>query len=52
MNTSKNEFLSSLLDDEAGDFEKRRLLDELTKDDELAQTFTRYALMGEVMRTG
>ena len=50
MNTSKNEFLSSLLDDEAGDFEKRRLLDELTKDDELAQTFTRYALMGEVMR--
>ncbi len=50
MNTSKNEFLSSLLDDEAGDFEKRRLLDELTKNDELAQTFTRYALMGEVMR--
>lgn len=51
MNTSKNEFLSSLLDDEAGGFEQRRLLDEMTKDDELAQTFGRYALIGEVMRS-
>lgn len=52
MNTSKNEFLSALLDDEAGDFERRRLLDELKKDDELGQTLSRYALIGETMRAG
>lgn len=51
MYTSKNEYLSSLLDDEAGGFEQRRLLDEMTKDQELAQTFGRYALIGEVMRS-
>lgn len=54
MNTSKNEFLSALLDDEAGEFERRRLLDELNRDDEsgqvLGQTLNRYALVGEVMR--
>lgn len=52
MNTSKEEFLSAFLDDEAGEFERRRLLDELGKDGELAQTFSRYALIGEAMRTG
>lgn len=52
MNTSKNEFLSALLDDEAGDFERRRLLDELNKDDELGQTLSRYAFIGETMRAG
>ena len=52
MNTSKTEFLSALLDDEAGEFEQRRLLDELNKDAELGQTLSRYALMGEVMRAG
>lgn len=51
MNTSKTEFLSAFLDDEAGEFERRRLVNELAKDDELAQTFNRYALMGEAMRT-
>ena len=52
MNTSKNEFLSALLDDEAGEFERRRLLNELNADDELRQTLSRYALAGEVMRSG
>ncbi|MEZ5449504.1 MAG: sigma-E factor negative regulatory protein [Thiolinea sp.] len=50
MNTSKQEFLSAWLDGETGDFEQRRLLDELTQDDELAQTLGRYATIGEVMR--
>jgi sigma-E factor negative regulatory protein RseA len=52
MNTSKTEFLSALLDDEAGEFEQRRLLDELKKDDALGQTLSRYALIGEAMRAG
>lgn len=52
MNTSKDEFLSALLDDEAGDFERRRLLDELAGDDKLARKFGNYALIGEVMRAG
>ncbi|HRJ52113.1 MAG TPA: sigma-E factor negative regulatory protein [Candidatus Thiothrix moscowensis] len=52
MNTSKTEFLSALLDDEAGEFERRRLLDELRKDDELGNTLSRYALIGETMRAG
>ena len=52
MNTSKTEFLSALLDDEAGEFEQRRMLDELKKDDELGQTLSRYALIGEAMRAG
>lgn len=50
MNTSKTEFLSAFLDDEAGEFERRRLVDELSRDDELGQTLGRYALLGEVMR--
>lgn len=52
MNTSKTEFLSAFLDDEAGDFERRRLLDELKKDDALGQSLSRYALIGEAMRAG
>lgn len=51
MNASKEEFLSALLDDEAGNFEQRRLLDELSKDADLGDTFSRYALIGEVMRS-
>lgn len=31
--------------------EQRRLLDELSKDAELGNTFSRYALIGEVMRS-
>jgi negative regulator of sigma E activity len=52
MNTSKEEFLSAFLDDEAGEFERRRLLDELKKDEELGQTLSRYVFMGEAMRAG
>ena len=52
MNTIKEELLSAFLDDESGDFERRRLLDELKKDDELGQTLSRYAFMGEAMRAG
>ncbi len=54
MDTSKHEFLSALLDDEAGEFERRRLLNELSRDNEsgqaLGQTLNRYALVGEAMR--
>lgn len=50
MNTSKEEFLSAFLDDESGEFERRRLLDELKKDDALGQTLSRYAFIGETMR--
>ena len=52
MNTIKEELLSAFLDDESGDFERRRLLDELKKDEELGQTLSRYAFMGEAMRAG
>lgn len=52
MNTSKQEFLSAFLDDEAGEFERRRLLEELKKDDELGDTLSRYAFIGEAMRAG
>lgn len=52
MNTSKSEFLSALLDDESGEFEQRRLLNELRKDDELGHTLSRYAFIGEAMRAG
>jgi len=51
MSTSKTEYLSALLDDEAGAFEQRRLLDELKQDDELSQTLNRYALIGECLRS-
>jgi sigma-E factor negative regulatory protein RseA len=50
MTMGKNEHLSAVFDDEATDFESRRLLDELSKDDELKSTWSRYALMGESMR--
>lgn len=52
MNTSKEELLSAFLDDESGEFERRRLMDELKKDDELGQTLSRYAFIGEAMRAG
>ena len=50
MNTSKHEFLSAWLDDETGTFEQRRIVDELHKDEALAHTMSRYALMVELMR--
>ncbi|MEZ5535138.1 MAG: sigma-E factor negative regulatory protein [Thiolinea sp.] len=51
MKTNQNEYLSALLDDEAGNFEQRRLLDELCENTELGKTLSRYALVGEVMRS-
>lgn len=48
---SLTEHLSALLDDEAGSFEQRRVLDELKSDDELRQQLSSYALIGEVMRS-
>jgi sigma-E factor negative regulatory protein RseA len=46
----KNEHLSAVFDDEAGEFEQRRLLDELEKDAEMRQSWSNYALIGDVMR--
>ncbi|WP_020559242.1 sigma-E factor negative regulatory protein [Thiofilum flexile] len=50
MNVTKQELLSALWDDEAGDFERRRLLDELKQDEALVGVWQRYALAGEVLR--
>ena len=52
MTTTKDEFLSALVDDELGDFERRRLLDELGGDPELAGRWGRYHLIGEALRGG
>ncbi len=46
------EHLSALIDDEAGSFEQRRVLDELKSNDELKQKLSSYALIGNVMRSG
>lgn len=48
--TIKNEHLSAVFDSEADEFEQRRLIDELTKDNELQQTWLRYSLVGDVLR--
>lgn len=48
--TNKKEHLSSVFDDEATEFEQRRFLDELDKDDELKQSWSNYALIGDVLR--
>lgn len=54
---SLNEHLSALLDDEAGAFEKTRVLDELTKNNNssetaaLRQSLSSYSLIGEAMRS-
>ena len=48
--TTKIEYLSAFLDDEAGTFEKRRMLDETQKDNELQKKIAHYSLIGEAMR--
>ncbi len=48
--TTRTEYLSALLDDEAGVFEKRRLLDDVQKDERLQQKVANYSLIGEAMR--
>ncbi|SIT65903.1 sigma-E factor negative regulatory protein RseA [Ectothiorhodosinus mongolicus] len=50
MSVSKEERLSALIDGEAGAFEQRRLMDELQHDAELRGRYSRYHLMGDVMR--
>ena len=48
---SMTEHLSAMLDDEAGSFEQRRILDELKSSDDLSGKLAHYALIGESMRT-
>ncbi len=48
--TTKKENLSAFLDNESGEFEQRRLLDELQKDDELLQAMSHYTLIGDTIR--
>ena len=50
MSITTAEHLSAVLDGEAGNFEQRRILDELTKDDNLQLSLSSYALIGETMR--
>ncbi len=50
MSTTITEHLSAVLDGEAGDFEQRRLLDELGKNKDLQTSLACYALIGETMR--
>lgn len=45
------EHLSALLDDEAGDFEKKRVLDELKASEKLRNKLSSFALIGETMRS-
>jgi len=49
---SINEHLSAMLDDEAGSFEQRRVLDELISDKQLSQKLSNFAMIGETMRMG
>jgi len=48
---SLTEHLSALLDDEAGSFEQRRVLDELKSNDDLCKNLSHFALIGESMRS-
>lgn len=50
MTVSKHEYLSALVDDEAGDFEGRRIAEELGRSEEDRALWGRYHLIGEAMR--
>lgn len=50
MSITTAEHLSAVLDGEAGEFEQRRILDELSKDEQLQSSLSSYALIGETMR--
>lgn len=50
MSVTIAEHLSSVLDGEAGEFEQRRILDELGDNETLASSLSCYALIGETMR--
>lgn len=47
---TKNEHLSTVFDNEANDSEQRRLVNKLLEDNELQQTWSNYALIGDVLR--
>ena len=49
---SMTEHLSAILDDEAGSFEQKRVLDELKTNQDLSKKLSSYALIGETMRSG
>ncbi|WP_298611630.1 sigma-E factor negative regulatory protein [uncultured Thiothrix sp.] len=51
MNASKEEYLSAVLDDAADRVERDSILSTLREDAELGNTLSRYALIGEVMRS-
>lgn len=50
MNATKEERLSALADDEAQAFEVRRLVDELERDPETLARWSRYHLIGDLLR--
>ncbi|MGV6809662.1 MAG: sigma-E factor negative regulatory protein [bacterium] len=50
MEIKKNEHLSAVFDNEASDFENRRLFDEISKDEDMQSTWSRYDLIGECLR--
>jgi sigma-E factor negative regulatory protein RseA len=50
MSEKLRESLSAIVDDEADEFELRRVLDELEKNPELKTSWDRYHLIGSVMR--
>ncbi len=50
MSEKLRESLSAIVDDEADEFELRRVLDELEKNSELKTSWDRYHLIGTVMR--
>lgn len=51
MNASKEEYLSAVLDDAVDGVECASVLNALREDAELGNTLSRYALIGEVMRS-
>lgn len=51
MNASKEEYLSAVLDDAVDSVERASVLSALREDAELGNTLSRYALIGEVMRS-
>lgn len=50
MSEKLRESLSASIDDEADEFELRRVLDEMEKDEHLRDTWERYHLIGALMR--
>lgn len=52
MTTTKNEYLSALVDDETEGFETRRMLDELGRNPEDMALWGRYHLIGDAIRGG